>query len=163
MKKLLILISAVCMMSACTKDGATGPAGPQGATGNANVQAFQYQIPVGFWQWNGTNFYYQETNTFISSNATGIDIYAGIFSTGPWEGMPTANVYANGDQLNYEWNAAGNILTFLYTGSSTAPSQTLYFNVVIIPQAIQVKHPEVNFMDAKQVAKLAEVQAALKS
>lgn len=164
--KYLSVLAIAALFASCAKQGPTGLTGPPGQDGVANINTYQYTVTTGGWT-------YVPSNTWIatfsepditSADGDAVEAYWSNASSG-WLGLPTTNLDAQGDELNYGYNTG--TVTFDYYGNSNAPTYyqntlTIYFKVTVIPPSIQVKYPNVNWKNATQVAAMVpEVQAAL--
>jgi hypothetical protein len=141
--------------------GCTGPQGPAGQNGVANITVSVVGVSLSAWTSNVT--YYEASTNAITIEQVNNDV-AVSFSTssiGPWQGMPLSNVFISGDQLAYSWTTNNIAFFYDYTSLSNMPN-TIYFNVSVIPLAIIKKYPNVNFKDANQVMQLPEWKAAMK-
>jgi len=169
LKHYLSIIAIAAVVASCSK-GDTGPQGPAGENGVANISTEQFAVTGA--NWNDPNSIYTWVATYVESDITdnnndAVDVYWSNSSSG-WLALPVTNLISSGDELSYGFN--DNSITFsYYTGgaNSNPPSfytlySTIYFKVTVIPPAIQVKYPNVNWKNAAEVAaNVPEVQAAL--
>jgi len=179
-----VFILMIVMMpgfSSCTK-GDTGPAGPQGdsgltgPSGVANILTVTYT--VNSFSWSST-VKYNWVATFADTNISDYnnDAVLAYWSTAigaDWIALPSTSVINKGDQLAFRYNNDSVSLTYytggMYTGYpgdsvTYAPSvnlSTIYFKVTIVPPALAMKYPGINWKNATEALKVPEVQAALR-
>ena len=144
-----LVIACGLIFSSCSKDGATGPQGPAGTNGAANISVKNVYATPNNWVADGNGGWYNVVTN--SSFGTGIDLTKGSVSlflsndNTNWQALPFVG-YMNGQaDVNYTFNAT--TITVFYdaqTGvaSIAQPSIDTYFKAVIIPPAM-VK-PNVN-------------------
>jgi hypothetical protein len=132
-KSYFLIATIAALFNSCAKDGATGPAGPQGAqgsAGNANVKEQIFTVYPNQWSLSGNHYYYQPNDADIT-NAS-IDQVTAVFSSDSlrWQTFPYSNFLVNGDYLSYSYITGQIDFRYYY---SSAPAQTLYFKVTVIP------------------------------
>jgi hypothetical protein len=144
-----IVVACGFIFSSCAKDGATGPQGPAGTNGAANISVNNVYAMPGNWIADGNGGWYNIVTT--TSFGTGIDLTKGSVSlflsadNTTWTAMPFVG-YMNGQgDVNYTFNST--TITIYYdaqTGVASIPQPTnnIYIKAVIIPPAM-VK-PNVN-------------------
>jgi len=135
--KTLILIAAIAVLfNSCAKDGAPGATGPAGANGtngtngNANVTYQTFTITPG--SWSGTSGIFsslQNDAGIIDATKDLVDVDVST-NQSTFFGCPISSYLAGGDDLSYAFKNGQ--ITFIYL-NSTAPTQTLYFKVTVIP------------------------------
>jgi hypothetical protein len=157
------------LFSGCV--GPEGPAGPAGAdglngtNGVANINITVMDIQSSAWL-SSTGYYYVVTTDNAITDNTNMDVNATFSAlplgsvSGPWQALPSSDVFANPDQLTYSWTTG--TVTFIYDAGSLNVPADVWFNVSVIPPAIYKKYPNVNFKDASQVMQLPEWKAAMK-
>ena len=133
-KFLTILTAIAVLLISCSK-GDTGPAGPAGANGSngsANVTATTFTITPGSWSAVSgiygvnltvpalTNINTDEVSVSVEQT-TGIDL-----------GLPSNNLLANGDQIEFAYETGEVSIEYSY---SSAPTTSLVSKVVVIPPA----------------------------
>ena len=174
LKQYLSIIAIAAIAASCTKQGPAGPTGQNGANGVANIYTQQYSVGLnGQIDWTYVAAGSVWTATFTESditdnNSDAVEVYwsNSASATAGWLALPFSDLDAAGDQLSYGFN--DNIITFSYYGnpnfspSAYGNTATIYFKVTVIPPAIQVKYPNVNWKDATQASQVPEVRAALK-
>ncbi len=162
MKKKNLLIAvfvvATAMFSGCAKDGATGPQGPAGTNGSANVNTALFNVTPG--QWNNPssgyyNFGIADADITNSDNDV-VMVYMLSGQTGgsdTWVSLPISNWFVSGDDMYFTYfgssSAAGEIA--LYYNSSSAQSSTLTFKAVVIPPAARMANTNVNLKNYEEV------------
>lgn len=154
MKKSFLAIVTVLALFAtsCTR---TGPQGPQGAPGNANVIS-SAAFPVSIWTYDApSNSYYAD---FTLSDLTQDVQDYGVFEvykeySNGWTNLPDINGYI---ATVYNFRTGGFTISVMNTnGTYTANPGTVYFRTVVIPRAYKQAHPNVNWNDYQQA--MAEV------
>jgi hypothetical protein len=137
LKYITILAVAIIFFDSCTKQVA-GPAGPTGANG-AQGAAAAYSVTIDSvmppsWVSTGTTFNFTiPVASMTSPNNSIVEVYyaTSYNELSTWYELPISNALIatdNFDFLFYLYN-----VTILYTYSS-APTQQLYFKVVVINQ-----------------------------
>jgi hypothetical protein len=162
--KLLSMITVMTVMfNSCAKDGATGPQGPAGQNGNANVSVGSYAIASSSWGSDGNGGWYTNLTPAFNPTQGAISI---LFSADDvnWYGLPYVGHTIGDADVNYIVNST--TIEILYqpqTGytSISEPSVNAYIQVSLIPPSIMVQHPNTNWENAHEVAQLPEVQSAL--
>jgi hypothetical protein len=162
---LSIFVIAAAVGYGCA--GATGPAGPSGPSGYngvANINTQQYTVTS--WANPAVDTW---TATFVESDITDYNndavlAYWDNGGSGGWIALPFSNININGDQFSFGYTNGS--ITFTYYGNANPPNDytntlTVYFKVTVIPPAIQVKYPKVNWKNAAEALTVPEVQAAL--
>ena len=163
MKNLLVLLSISILFSSCAKDGETGPAGPQGAQGNANVHSFNFTVTPGQWQTQGSagldyKKYIDLTVPSITMNIIGygaVLIYLTDGADPSFLGQLPIN-YPGPTTLNFIPKASIGIATVDCFRGDYQPvniSGNYFFKVVVIEGAVRLSHPEINWNDAKSISK----------
>lgn len=160
----LSVIAIAAIFASCKGD--QGPAGPAGSNGVANISSFQYTIGPGNWASNTNYWYYADlsASNITNSNSDVVIVDVSETGTGDWFGLQCSSYIIYGDGMEYDYN--GGVVRVQYsstngTSTGTYPDITLYFKVSIIPPAIQVKYPNVNWKNYTEVSRIPEVQAAL--
>jgi hypothetical protein len=155
-KFLLTIIAFVIVFASCEK-GATGPEGPAGQNGAANVKMTALEVPYTDWvQANATNWSYTTNITIPSTDVCEVYVLTGTAGYTP---LPTVNLaYLDGGVLYYFYP---NVLLCYSNPNSILVTTTLDFNIVDIPPSIQVKYPAIDWRNAREVANLPEVAAVL--
>ncbi|MBS1647830.1 MAG: hypothetical protein JST67_10865 [Bacteroidetes bacterium] len=143
---------AACALifSSCQK-GATGPQGPAGTNGAANISSSIYTITPGTWSAGIMGGY---TASFSDASITNpdkdaIQVYVSGVSSGYWLAIPGSNLFSNGDNMTYSY-ISGQIALDYY-GVTSAPSSTIYAKVVVIPPTQRRAHPHVNYNNYNEV------------
>lgn len=136
-----ILVGSIFVLNSCTKDvaGPAGPMGPQGAQGaSASYSVTIDSIPMTAWPSNpnANNQYTYTINNVKALTNPNYDIVEVYVSTiyspfSSWQELGTANVFAPGDALTFQYNTYQ--VTLEYTGG-TAPTGPLFVKIVIINQ-----------------------------
>ena len=155
MKKLLILALCSATLITSCKKGDTGPAGPAGTNGNANVTSGTITIPPSAWAWDATN-----SMNYVNMNGTSIT--SDIVSKG------AVMVYISTDNATWSalpctiWGNPSVSLTFSYslnkvqiqasnTNSTINTFNTLYAKIVVIAASQKAAHPNTDWKDYNQV------------
>jgi hypothetical protein len=150
--KTIKLLAVVCisatLLSSCQK-GSTGPAGAAGANGVANISSTITSITPGSWSNPGTGEYLVKVNNsaLTSADQDGVEVFVST-STGIYLGLPTTNILANGDQMEFAYQTGAVSLIYL---NSSAPASTINMKVVVIPPAIMHQHPNTNWKNYNEV------------
>ncbi len=135
--KILVLMAAATMLfSGCAKDGDTGPAGPAGQDGNANVKSLTFTITPGQWQTTSAQNKYVEITvpeitqdildngmiiTYFKTNGTLVQLPFTVYSgTIPLSQIPSFEL----------GKAAVDLLTNT-SGTISTPSTNYEYKVVI--------------------------------
>jgi len=166
--KYLSILCIAAIFASCTKGdtGATGPAGANGANGVANISSYQYVISPGDWASNSNYWYYVDLSASAISNSNSDLVVVDVseYSTGDWFGLPTSSFAVYGDGMEFDYYDGGVRVQYSSTNGSssgTYPNITLYFKVSIIPPAIQIKYPKVNWKNTAEIMQIPEMQAVL--
>lgn len=154
MKKTLsiALIALVCL-TACkkAKDGAPGATGK---TGNANVQAFTFTTNSSNWIPDNTNniYYYDYTLSSITSSVLSggaVMTYLGDGTGNYWQAMPFTIV---GVEYNYVITPKSiEIDVTMANGTMPANPGGQQFKVVVIPPAVQIANPNIDYRNYTEV------------
>lgn len=164
LKAYFSIITMVALAVSCTKQGPTGPQGPAGANGNANVSVETYTVTPGEWLSNQDGGWYCDLAPQSSPTGGAVSI---LFSYDDinWIGLPYVGNTTGDVDINYVVTTSNIQIQYVpQTGNPSigAPTNDIYIQVSLVPQAIEVKYPDVNWQNAIQVAQLPEVQAAIK-
>jgi hypothetical protein len=172
------LVFFACLMSilfySCSKGptGQTGSTGPQGPAGNnVTVKQNTYNIPVTSWgQPNGNVYTCIEYDPQISNYTEDVvEVYLEAPAIAPltptFNLLPLTDPYLTGsgntDYLTFSF--VDYYISFLYTNSSPeAPLSPVTLIVYVIPPSVQVKHPRTDWNNTAEVARLPEMQEAMK-
>lgn len=151
-----LTIAGLLFMSGCSKDGATGPAGP---IGNANVQTLAFSIPSSNWTVNPNYFWeidavYQSTD--FDFNGAVLCYYSVDNNTWqllPWTSDGNSPYFEMLFSYNQQTGLFGLEWTNITPGSNAvpAPPATSYFKIVGIPPALKAAHPNVNYKTYNEV------------
>lgn len=170
MKTISYLTSIFVMaaiLASCSK-GEQGPAGPAGTNGTANINVYSVTVDPGEWnEYNSVNWYYNTNITASTSDMVNVYFTLGSAPIPAYVALPYVGVFNGTDELWYNFNTGYYIQLNYFAdvggtiSSANPPDKTVYFNVAIIPPAIQVKYPNVNWKNAAEVTQLPEYKAAL--
>jgi len=165
LKTYFSIIAMAFLAASCTKQGPTGPQGPPGADGSSNVSAKTYTVAPGDWSSNGNGGWV--CNLAPANNPT-LGAISILFSydNNHWIGLPYIGNTVGDVDINYVVTSSNIQIQYVpQTGSASigAPANPVYIQVSLVPSAIEVKHPDINWQNAMQVAQLPEVQAAVKN
>jgi hypothetical protein len=155
MKTLKISLFAIMLgaLASCTK---TGPTGPAGADGAANIYMATYIIDPG--DWNSYNSNTWDCAVGISIPTTDVvNVYVSFNNT-TFTPLPSNSFFYPDDFLTFVYGSNSNLTLWEYF-SSVQPGTTIYAKVADIPPAIYVKHPNTNWNNYSEVAALPEVKA----
>ena len=152
------------MVSSCTK---TGPQGPQGATGNANVIG-EDAFTISAWSHVGNTYVADFSDGNITADVREhgvVEIYKWYSGTGGgWTNLPDINA---GASTVFNFSTGGfSISVFNIDGSPTAFPGDILVRVVIIPRALREAHPNTNwknYNEAMQVLNEAKAQGLVHS
>ena len=163
MKNILILLSVITLFASCGKDGATGPAGPQG---NANVTGTNYVVTSG-WTYTILNLpslsYY---SIGISDNSITSDIvtYGSVstfisFDNTNWQSLNWNDLQTTSYSVSYEMTySIGGVTAFIIPGdgnpNNSLIANPIYYKVVAIAGSIKKKHPSTNWNNYMEVMKV---------
>lgn len=155
--KILIAILTLGVMVVACKKGDQGPAGQNGV---ANIKMTSVTVNPTDWIAGSTdNWYYYPSLVVPSSDVC--EVYLTIPGAGNTS-LPTVQLsYLNGGQLFFFYQTGVDVQLHLYNTAGTLPSNSLAFNIVDIPPAVQIKHPNTDWSNPVQVAKLPEVASVL--
>ena|ERR1017187_2335613 len=133
--KTLFLIAAIAVLfNSCAKDGATGPAGAQGAPGNANVNTYTFTTTTSSWfQDTNGGWYCICQNTSMNLNG-GVEVYALDNTNSDWVALPSSGSNLS---LTFELQINGDAV-WIYlddiNGTTTLNNPgVLNFKVITIP------------------------------
>lgn len=163
LKHFLSIFVMAALLASCAKEGPAGPQGPAGTNGVANISTQIYAISPITWNSNGNGGWYVNLTPVFDPTGCAVSLLYSTDETN-WFGLPYIGNTVGDVDINYVVNSSNIQVEYVpQTGafSIAAPSGTVYVQVSIIPPAIQVKYPNVNWKDALEVANLPEVQAAL--
>lgn len=163
-KSITIILGAAVLMasfSACKKEGPVGPqgeqgvqgaTGPQGPQGNANViENIDLTITPSSWVWNSL---YKTWQYSLSHAFTYNDALVGYVINGQGlQMLPFYDAQSNVTTGLVDNTASGSIIVTYYNGSTSLqrPSSNKYVYLKIIPSAMVVAHPNVNYKDYTEV------------
>jgi hypothetical protein len=132
--KSYFLIAAIAVLFAsCGKDGATGPAGPQGEPGNANVNTYTFKTNSGNWISDGSGGWYcTYTNTSMNLGG-GVEVYV-LATSGDWVTLPltagnssfVTQININGDEVQINFDNVDGTTSVLNPGNQS-------FKIITIP------------------------------
>jgi len=158
----LSVLAIAVIITSCAKQGPVGPQGPAGANGSSNVTVQTYTIATNEWVSNGNGGWNANLTPSIDPTQGAISI---LFSNDDvhWLGLPYVGNVSGDADINYQISSS--TIQIQYVPQTTAPSivapaNTVYIQASMVPPAIQVKHPNVNWQNAAEVAQLPEIQAA---
>ena len=165
MKKRTILnaMMAICIavgLSGCAgkdgAEGAPGAQGPAGTNGVSNMISYNYTVLTTDWTSLGGN---QWSVTSGSQTLPTTDLVTGFYSVdnASFFPLPQTSIWVVGDDLTFGYKT-GSAVTFFYTGSSSAPPQTVYLNVFDVPPGIMKQHPGTNWKNYSEVHSIMGVQ-----
>lgn len=171
MKKLIAYCFAILLLSSCGKDGSPGAAGPQGPSGNANVNSSTFIVSATQWQTNGTSGidyekYVDLNDPYITQDIldNGAVLVYWVTSTGINVQLPYQNVYPAGSTpFIYQPIAAVGVATVEayytdWTSFNFNASSQIKFKVVTIDGSLRVTHPEINWKDPQSIVKGLNLQ-----
>jgi hypothetical protein len=155
---MLIIAAGAILLTQCKKDGATGPAGPAGAIGNANVTQQTFTVST----WSSYYGVWQKPLIIPALNSKALLGEVEVFySTGSQPGVwnPLPATFNQGGISLFDFNTRIDTLTLTFDDGGGNPPNTFFpggatmqVNVVIIPPAM--RKPNVNHHN------YSEVQAA---
>ena len=144
MKKLILLLLAgsVFTLNSCTK---SGPQGPAGADGNANVIGINRVVTVSSWTLTGTTY----SATFPDPNITSDIVSNGVvevykaYGTNEWTNLPDINGITSTVFDFY----VGGFTIYIQNSDGTTPANpgTISFRDVIISASQRQAHPNTNW------------------
>jgi hypothetical protein len=147
----VFVIATTMFMGGCAKDGATGPAGPAGANGNANVIGTN-TVTVNGVNWTALSTYFETTLTDADITQAVVDngvvlVYAQNGTT--WAALPST---FSSVSLTFQFYL-GNVEIFCANtdGSQTLNPGTQIFRLVIIPSSARMTNENINFRNYEEV------------
>jgi hypothetical protein len=176
----LAALLAISVLYSCSKQGPTGPqgeqgvAGPAGPQGNANVSGQTFYITPSQWTFLNGQYSVLLTDNALTSgidSAGSVDVYLSTDGANSWTPIPSIYIDTLNNPSTAYWNdiyAIGSV-TVTWTWSNgravNNPNVTYgvncFFKVVCIAPAIMKKHPNTNWRNPAEVAKLPEVKEVL--
>ena len=152
MNKYILMISAALLFGACTKQGGTGPQGPQG---NANVKMATY---TGMFSLVSTGVYQAPISIpSIANDATCIVMVYLLPNASQAIALPVTSAYETGDQLYFTYGT-GEVDIDYQEGSTAYTPTSMVFNIAVIPTSVINAHPNTNWKNLSEVSQLAGVQ-----
>ncbi len=161
MKKLVYLAFIALLFSACAKDGEDGK---DGATGNANIQAFNFSTTPGSWITNGTAGQYDHYK-FVEFPVASITqsimddgmVLVYLNEAGYNVALPIVLPVSSTQYLNlYTGVTIGKVEVDLQLNTLQTPNSSginWNFKVVVASGLARISHPEINWKDYNQVAR----------
>lgn len=154
MKNLLgVLVIIAIVFTSCIK-GDTGPQGPPGANGVANLVA--YDITVSDWSFDlqSNEYYAQSSIPEIDQNVIDAGLVQAYISDPSFQSFTALPTTESLLWINYTYFLGGVEFDWGLT-DGTAPSNpgTQYFKVVVIPPAVRLANPDVKWNDFNEVQK----------
>ena len=158
MKKLMLVLFAgvTLFATSCTK---TGPVGPQGPTGNANVIG-EDAFTVSSWTLSGASY----SATFSDPNLTN-DVYNygsfelyKLYSTIGWTNLPDVDGKTT-TVFNFR---PGYFDVYVYNTDGTTPAYpgTVTFRAVVIPSSYRQANPNTNWKNYSEAMKAIQSSKA---
>ena len=136
-----MLASGMLIFNGCTK---TGPQGPQGTTGNANVKG-SYPFAVSNWSFASNAYSATFTDTDITSDIVSsgvVEVYK-QYPDSSWTNLPDINGVVT---TVYNFYQGGFVISILTSDGSTTPAPgTVTFRTVIISSSLRQAHPNTNW------------------
>ena len=163
--KFLTAMMAICFaiaFSSCSKDDDSSyqPAGNY--LTNNGVVSSSISVSPGNWSSDGNGGW---LTTFVAtgfSNITqaAISIYWSTDNTN-FSALPFVGDTMGAPDINYSLNSS--TISVFYDAQTgvpniSQPATTIYFNVVVVPQAVMKQHPHTNWKDYAQVQAIIEAQ-----
>lgn len=148
----MLLIVIATTLPSCEK-GATGPAG---ANGTVNISSNIYTVTPGSWSYVPPGGYVTSVAdpAITNANTDGIEVFISYNSTS-WSGLPISTVVNSGDEMSYTYMNGQMIFEYGYT---SAPTDTLYFKIVVISPTVMKQHPNTNWNDYDQIQSIIDAQ-----
>jgi hypothetical protein len=158
-----VLLGMVILITSCAKDGDTGPQGPAGLNGNANIKSFQFTVAPGDWQIYGSpgtpshSLFYEEPISEITSEimSSGM-VTCYIVSAGYNVALPlvlpvNSSVFAN----FYYAFTVGTLEVDVNWSDLTTPNfgGNYDFRVVVADGTLRAMNPDLNWKDYYAVSK----------
>ena len=122
MKNLFFICLIALLFGGCAKDGDTGPAGPAGEDGNANVQVEIINIYVEDWEYQNDLYQEQTSSDLLNDEIAEYGSVSLFMNAGPgvWLALP-----AEGFGFAYD-------NTSLYLYAKLEPTATIVLKLVVI-------------------------------
>lgn len=141
MKKLILSLSAIILlMSSCAKDGETGPAGPAGADGNANVHSINLLVSHSEWEPGGMAVppYYLEKDIPVPEITQSVYRYGTVIVYLDQAGAQTALPYTTPIYQGISWSygvqvhAGGVKIKITQNDGAVFTVPSYYFKITVI-------------------------------
>jgi len=161
LKTILMLTALISLTVISCKKGDTGPIGPagtngtNGTNGNANVTNFNITIHTYDWTYASTysEFHY---NYYVSGDFESA-VLGYVMSGNGEQVLPyVSNVLHNRLTLSSNLSSSTPFVQFQWTNlttTTTAPTSDYMVRLVIIPPAVRIANPNVNYNDYNAVKK----------
>ena len=169
-KLFTVILAITVAVNLLSCKGDTGPQGPAGANGNANVKESVYTVT----SWTNGGYYFANladanlTSSVQSSGTT--SVFLSVDGGNSWQSMPFTQYTGHGSPFYY-WSinlTVGNVMIlWAYSnGAGGVDPNTYYstncqFKVVDIPASIMKRHPNTNWHDWVQVNSVLQVQKTI--
>jgi hypothetical protein len=159
--KLILAIAITSLFFSCGKDGATGPQGPSGMNGNANVQGASGSVTS--WNNNGTIYYTTFTDGALTSavQSTGaVEVFLSTDNASTWKALPFTEVSGTDYIMLYHTSVGSIEIDWIYNGAglgsdpNTYYSATCQFKIVCIASSIIKQHPNTNWTNYNEVMQI---------
>jgi hypothetical protein len=163
-KTIQITVIAVLMLLAegCTKQGPVGPAGENGANGNANVTSTTFIMNT--WHWNAPHYYSNLTIpelTASNASSAAVMVYFNTDGSNNWSALPYTHYHS---PYNYYMGFNTGVglvqVTWFYDSSlssgndpNTFYSATVRCKVIVIPPSVRLANPDLDLKNYETVKK----------
>ena len=159
MKKIMLVLLAGSLLTfnSCTK---SGPQGPKGATGNANVIGENsFNINPSDWSFSNNVYYVQVSDNNITTAVADyglVEVYR--YYTNGWSNLPDINGITS-----MVYNFAPNIVTISVlnsNGSDPGNPGTVTFRIVVVPSSLRQAHPNTNWKNYNETMAVLKADKA---
>lgn len=149
-KKLSWLIALVFAISGCKKE--TGPQGPPGPMGNANVQSFT--LTTSWWNYTGNILSQWWSIPEITQDIYDNGMVMAYRDVGYWEALPTSYTGSGGSTVTWaHYHDIGVFEIDISHNVSGAPADpgTEYFKLVIASSRFMAENPDLDWHNYNEV------------
>lgn len=163
MKTIIYSVLAMILVTSCAKDGDTGPQGPPGANGNANIKSVSFSVSPGDWSTYGTpgsanhGKYYQKSIPQITNTIMFTGMVMGYLVNNDFEGNLPVTLYPASNyhvQIN-GFHGVGAYEVGIYQSNLSTPNivGTFSFRVVIADGTLRAMNPDLDWNNYQEVKK----------
>jgi hypothetical protein len=155
--KILILVLIVTVLfTGCAKDGETGPVGPSGSNGVANISTTLDTIFPGEWS-NGGSQHWTDINIAAITNPSKdvVLVYVKFDGDPNWYALPSKDLLISGDYFEYHFSV--NRVDLWYTSTPAIPAENFYCRIIVIPPTSKISSVDyIKYESVKAAYKLKD-------